>query len=119
MLVEVSAELGAAKMVSLVRELGTVDESSTINSRLILDYPGVMRWTTFALAAFLVMEMVHCWAWRLGGGEPESAATAKKALASFGGGSGRIRTGGGALVGGELGGMGGPPEVEGVWRSGR
>lgn len=91
MLVVVRAELTAERMVSLVRESGTGVESSTINSRLTLVYPGVMRGAALVLADFfLVVVVVHCWAWRLGVGGPEFATSAKVALAALGAGGGRI-----------------------------
>lgn len=87
--------LTAWTMTSLVGESGTRVESSAINLQLTFVFHGVLRGAALILADFtLVVGVVHCWAWRLGGQRPEVVTSAKVFLIAFWGGGGRVGTGG-------------------------
>lgn len=110
-LVKIKAELAAARMALSVSESGMGPESSTSSSMLTPVYPGVKSGAPFAVAAFLVMAVVHCWTGQ-DGGAPEEEAFVNKDLRGFGvrgwhcGGGG-----GGGGRGGALKGPGGPSAV--------
>lgn len=60
MLVEVRAGLTACRMASFVRKSGPGADSSTINSRFNLIFPGVMRVAALCLAVLFVVAVIHC-----------------------------------------------------------
>lgn len=60
MFVQMRTMLKVASMELLVRESGSGEESSTINSQLSLVYLVMIRVVVFLSKFFLMMEMVHC-----------------------------------------------------------